>query len=219
MITKRQKDVFDFVKTFSSEHGYAPTLEEIQRKLKFKSISTSHYHIKKLQDAGYLQKEVGRYRSLKTKDVAFGSFLAKKLPEYLSLPVLGSANCGPANIFAIEDPREYVSVPSTTLGSKKKEGLFVLEAEGDSMNNAKIGSRRLSVEDGDYVVIDSKQNNPSDGDYVLSVIDGCANIKKFKRVDGRFALVSESKTSSYPPIVLSSADDFMVNGKVISVLK
>jgi len=57
MIKKRQKDVLDYVKAFSSERGYAPTLEEIQGKFEFKSISTAHYHIKKLQEAGYLEKK------------------------------------------------------------------------------------------------------------------------------------------------------------------
>lgn len=219
MIKKRQKQVFDYIKVFTSEHGYAPTLEEIQEKFDFKSISTAHYHVKKLQDAGYLNKVERRSRSLKTKDVTFGSFLANKTPVYFSLPVIGSANCGPANIYAVEDPREYVTVSSDTLGKKSKEGLFVVEAEGDSMNLAKVGTKKLSIEDGDYVVVDSNITSPSEGDYVLSVIDGCANIKRFKKEDGRLALISESKNTKHKPIFLGSADDFMVNGKVIGVIK
>lgn len=219
MIKKRQKQVFDYIKLFASEHGYSPTLEEIQEKFDFRSISTAHYHVKKLQDAGYLDKDARRSRSLKTKDVTFGSFLANKTPVYFSLPVIGSANCGPANIFAVEDPREYLTVSSDAIGKKNKEGLFVVEAEGDSMNLAKIGEKKLSIENGDYVVVDSNISSPSEGDYVLSIIDGCANIKRFKKVDGRLALVSESKNTKYKPIFLSSANEFMVNGKVVSVLK
>lgn len=219
MIKKRQKQVFDYIKVFTSEHGYAPTLEEIQEKFDFKSISTAHYHVKKLQEAGYLDKGERRSRSLKAKNVTFGSFLGNQTPVYFSLPVLGSANCGPANIFAVEDPREYVSVPASVLSGKNKEGLFVLEADGDSMNLARIGAKKLSIEDGDYVVVDSNITFPSEGDYVLSVIDGCANIKKFKKVNDRFALISESKTTKYKPIFLGSTDDFMVNGKIIAVIK
>lgn len=218
MIKKRQKQVYDYVKSFISERGYAPTLEEIKGRFKFKSISTAHYHVKKLQDAGYLEKEIGRSRSLKAMNIPFGNFLYNKLPSYFSLPVLGSANCGPANIFAVEDPREYMTISLEKLGRKSKEGLFVLEAEGDSMNSAKIGAEKNSIEDGDYVIIDSAVIVPSEGDYVLSILDGCANIKKFKKVDGRPALISES-TKDYKPIFLSSADNFMVNGKVIAVIK
>ncbi len=219
MIKKRQKDVLDYVKAFSSERGYAPTLEEIQGKFEFKSISTAHYHIKKLQEAGYLEKEVGRSRSLKATNINFGAQLLKKIPQYFSLPVVGSANCGPAAIYAVEEPREYVTVSAGRLGKNNKEGLFIIEAEGDSMNNSKVGANKLSVESGDYVVVDSSITSPADGDYVLSVIDGCANIKKFKKIDGRFALMSESKSKDFRPIYLDSSDDFMVNGKVVNVLK
>lgn len=218
-IKKRQKQVFDYITLFTSEHGYAPTLEEIQEQFSFKSISTAHYHVKKLQNAGLLDREERRSRSLKTKSVNFGSFLANSTPTYFSLPVLGSANCGPANIFAVEDPREYVTVSAPSLGRNNKSGLFVIEAEGDSMNLAKVGSKKLSIEDGDYVVVDSSVTTPHEGDYVLSVIDGCANIKRFRKIDGRLALISESKSKAYKPIFLGSGDDFMVNGKIISVIK
>lgn len=219
MIKKRQKQVFDYIKVFASEHGYAPTLEEIQEQFDFKSISTAHYHVKKLQDAGYLDKDERRSRSLKTKDVTFGSFLANKTPVYFSLPVIGAANCGPANIFAVEDPREYITVSSDSLGKRNKEGLFVVEAEGDSMNLAKVGVKKLSIENGDYVVVDSNITSPSEGDYVLSIIDGCANIKRFKKIDDKLALVSESTSTKFKPVFLGTGEDFMVNGKIIGVIK
>lgn len=219
MIKKRQKDVYDYVKSFTSERGYAPTLEEIQEMFGFKSISTAHYHIKKLQEAGYLEKQIGKSRSLKAVDINFGHQLLKKIPQYFSLPVVGSANCGPASIFAIEEPREYMTVSAERLGKINKEGLFIVEAEGNSMNGSKVGANKLSIENGNYVVVDSNITSPSDGDYVLSIIDGCANIKKFKKLDGRFALISESTSKDFRPIYLDSSDDFMVNGKVINVLK
>jgi SOS-response transcriptional repressor LexA len=185
----------------------------------FKSISTAHYHIKKLREAGYLEKEEGRSRSLKATNVSFGTQLLKKIPQYFSLPLVGSANCGPASIFAVEEPKEYVTVSAERLGKNNKDGLFVVEAEGDSMNDSKVGINKFSIENGDYVVVDSNITSPSDGDYVLSVIDGCANIKRFMKVDGRFALMSESKSEDYRPIYLGSSDDFMVNGKVVGVIK
>ena len=218
MIKKAQKAMFDYIKEFSAGHGYAPTLQEIQERFGFKSISTAHYHVKKLQDAGYLEKVEGRSRSIQAKNVTFGGLLSKTMPEYFSLPVLGSANCGPANIFAVEDPREYVQVSATTLGRRSKDGLFVLEADGESMNLAKIGKGKKSIEDGDYVVVDSSATSPHEGDYVLSIIDGCANIKKFTNMNGRMALISES-SKNYKPIIITDLDSFLVNGKVIEVIK
>ena len=87
------------------------------------------------------------------------------------------------------------------------------------MNKAKIDGKNLK--EGDFVLIDSEYQHPKDGDYVLSVIDGCANLKKFTRdkKTGEVALVSESTNPTHKPIHLSSEDDFMVNGKIIAVIK
>ena len=87
------------------------------------------------------------------------------------------------------------------------------------MNQAKVGTAKLSIENGDYVIVDSNENTPSDGDYVLSVIDGCANIKRFKRVDGRFALVPESTNPDHKQFFISNASNYIVNGKIIGVIK
>lgn len=219
MIKKRQKEVYDYIKSFIGERGYSPTLEEIQEKFEFKSISTAHYHVKKLQDAGYLEKKEGHSRSIRTKNISFGGLVSKVMPQYFSLPVLGSANCGEANIFAVEDPREFVSIPTSVLDRKNKDGLFVLEADGDSMNRSEVGLKKLSIENGDYVIVDSNQNTPSDGDYVLSIIDGCANIKKFRKMGGRFALIPESTNPIHKPFYLSGTENYMVNGKIIGVIK
>ena len=72
-----------------------------------------------------------------------------------------------------------------------------------------------------FVLIDSQYRNPKNGDFVLSVIDGCANIKKFERdnKNGDIRLVSESTNPKHKPIYVSSEDNFMINGKIISVIK
>ena len=95
----------------------------------------------------------------------------------------------------------------------------IVKAEGNSLNNAKKIPGG-TVEDGDYVVIDGKNRNPSDGAYVLSVIDDCANIKRFYRKGDQIILISESK-SDIPPIYIHSKDfpDYMVNGVVARVIK
>ena len=87
------------------------------------------------------------------------------------------------------------------------------------MNKAKIQGKNL--EEGDFVLIDSEYSTPKSGDYVLSVIDGCANLKKFERDQktGEVMLVSESKNPNHKPIYVSSRDDFMINGKIILVVK
>lgn len=136
-------------------------------------------------------------------------------PSFVQIPVVGAANCGPATLFADERVEKYITVSQSFL--KKANNVFALIAKGDSMNRAQIGGN--TIEENDYVVIDSDQRTPHSGDYILSVIDNCANIKKYARTkDGNIALLSESN-SNYPPIYIGEDDQFIVNGKVIQVIK
>ena len=133
------------------------------------------------------------------------------------MPILGSANAGPATIFAEGNISGYLRISRNDLN--RKNGVFALRVDGDSMNKAKINGKNL--EEGDFVLIDSEYKNPKNDDYVLSVIDGCANLKKFERdaKTGTIRLLSESKNPKHKPIYVSSEDDFMVNGRIISVVK
>lgn len=136
-------------------------------------------------------------------------------PSFVQIPVVGAANCGPATLFADERIEKYITVSQSFL--KKTNNVFALIAKGDSMNRAQIDGN--TIEENDYVVIDSDQRTPHSGDYILSVIDNCANIKKYARTkDGNIALLSESN-SNYPPIYIGEDDQFIVNGKVIQVIK
>lgn len=136
-------------------------------------------------------------------------------PSFVQIPVVGAANCGPATLFADERIEKYITVSQSFL--KKTNNIFALVAKGDSMNRAQIDGN--TIEENDYVVVDSDQRIPHSGDYILSVIDNCANIKKYARTkDGNIVLLSESN-SNYPPIYIGEDDQFIVNGKVIQVIK
>lgn len=139
--------------------------------------------------------------------------------ELINIPVLGSANCGEPTMLAAENLEGYLKVSPSLLDTSQYSELFALKAMGDSMNKAKI--RKLySINDGDYVIVNKSATQPDNGDYVVSIIDGAANIKKFI-FDNQSRLVyllSES-TKSYPPIIIKPEDEFMVNGKVIGVIK
>lgn len=136
-------------------------------------------------------------------------------PSFVQIPVVGAANCGPATLFADEHIEKYITVSESFL--KKKDNVFALIAKGDSMNRAQISGN--NIEENDYVVVDGNIRIPNSGDYILSVIDNCANIKKYARTkDGNVALLSES-TSNHPPIYIGENDKFIVNGKIIQVIK
>ena len=217
MITKRQKQTLDFITDYQGKRGYAPSLDEIRRHFKLVSISTAHYYIQKLEEEGYLQKVFNQPRSINVNSNEFMKSILPKSIESFSIPVLGSANAGPATSLAEENISGYLKVSHKDIN--RKNGVFALRVEGDSMNKAKIAGKNL--EEGDFVVIDSEYRSPKNGDYVLSVIDGCANLKKFERDNktGEVLLVSESTNPKHKPIYISSEDNFMINGKIVNVVK
>ena len=219
MITKKQKKVLDYIKGHLEKEGYAPSLEEIQKHFKLASVSTAHYYIKKLQAGGYLNKESNQPRAISFD--SHGPIRSPFIDEVglgsISIPIVGAANCGVPNITAIENIEGYLKVSQSLFDMT--EGVFVVLAQGDSMNAANI--RGKSIEDGDYVIIDSGYKHPRSGDYVLSIIDGCANLKRFSINERtkQIMLVSESRSPEHKPIFISSEDDFMINGKIIAVIK
>ena len=217
MLTKKQKGVLDFLNTYSKEKGYAPSLDEIRRHFRLVSVSTAHYYIQKLEEEGYLQKVSNQPRSININSNEFMKSILPKSVESFSIPVLGSANAGPATSLAEENISGYLKVSHKDIN--RKNGIFALRVEGDSMNKAKIAGKNL--EEGDFVVIDSEYRSPKNGDYVLSVIDGCANLKKFERDNktGEVLLISESTNPKHKPIYISSEDNFMINGRIVNVVK
>jgi len=138
--------------------------------------------------------------------------------DLVIIPVLGSANCGQSNIYADERIEGHIKVSSTLLKNKFK--VFAIRAIGSSMNNANIDGKK--IEEGDYVIVDPEDKNIKSNDYVLSVIDEMANIKKIHidHENNQITLLSES-TYHYPPIYIDEAEAsrYIMNGKVIQVIK
>lgn len=136
----------------------------------------------------------------------------------IPVPILGAANCGEANIFAEENIDGYLKVSPSIL--KKKKNVFAIKASGQSMNRANLGGE--TIDEGDYVIVDSENKNPASGDYVLSIIDGLANIKKLNVDQKRKQLVLLSESSKdYAPIYIHEDDReyYHVGGKVLQVIK
>jgi repressor LexA len=178
-------------------------------------IGTEHpqtikYHMKKL---GLLDKKQEKLQ----KKIALPSPTRNSL---VSIPILGLANCGDATMFADSIMDGNLTLSSKLLSVRKSDSLFAVRAVGSSMNRASINGK--NIEDGDYAIIDSEDKDVTSGDYVLSVINGLANIKKYieDKDQRRITLISESK-SFFPPIYLHEDDlnHYLVNGKVVMVIK
>ncbi|PIP66772.1 MAG: hypothetical protein COV79_03525 [Parcubacteria group bacterium CG11_big_fil_rev_8_21_14_0_20_41_14] len=167
------------------------------------------HHLEQLEKKGFIKID---HKTGEVKRIKKGT--APK-SNFVIIPIVGAANCGEANIFADECLEGYLKISKTILN--KEQGIFAIKARGNSMNKAKIHNSR--IEDGDYVVIDREHGVPKSGDYVLSIIDDMANIKKFvHNKNGTISLVSES-TERHPMIVIHQNDNFMINGIVREVIK
>lgn len=188
------------------------SLQKIGDAVGIKKPSGVSYHLSQLYALGHLKK--GDDGVVIVADNSGGSISLN------SIPILGAANCGPANLYAEDVVEGFLQVSAKLVHPGKK--LFALRASGNSMNNAKAGDRKDAIEDGDYVIIDSTKRNPEPGAYIVAVLEGLANIKRFAKngQTGEIALLSES-TEPYPPIYLhpDDADKFFVAGEVKFVLK
>lgn len=138
--------------------------------------------------------------------------------KLFSIPIVGSANCGPATLFAEQNFEGILRVSGRLVGRSRPNGLYALKADGASMNRAKIAGR--AIEDGDYVIVDSFDTSIRTNDVVVAIIDNKATIKRFidDRANGQLVLKADS-SFDYEPIHLHPEDDFSINGKAIAVVK
>jgi len=194
MITKKQKQVLDFIKSYKATKGYAPSLEEIGKKFKLASISTAHYYIKKLQEAGQLNKEFNQPRGVST--------IEQK--QTIEIPVLGAIAAGQP-IEAIEIPNETITITRDEIGRQGKH--YALRVQGSSMIDE-------GIFDGDIVVI-RKQEVAENGQTVVAVIDdNQATLKKLYRENGKFRLQPAN-----PTLFPIYRDEVEVRGVVVKIIR
>lgn len=184
---------------------------EIGRELGGIHPQTVKNSIEKLIAAGMLTADVNRNVIRKVDP-------SKATGSLVPIPIFGSANAGPATIFADETLQGYLQI-SKSLLPKNVKRIFAVRVSGNSMNNAKVKGN--FIEDGDYVLVDASQTDPTDG-IVLSTIDDVANIKRLAREEknGRIILSSDSK-EDFAPIYIDADDTetYRINGVVIDVMK
>lgn len=185
------------------------TLREIAALIGEDSPQKIKHHLTQLQKKGFIVYDSKKSLIQKKKR------RASVASPFVSIPIVGMANCGPATIFAEENIQNHLKVSSRML--PKTKGIFAVQADGISMNKAEINGK--NIDDGDYLIIDSTYLAPQNKDIVLSIIDENANIKRFIRnEDGSIVLMSDS-SRDFPPIYIHEDDQFCINGKVIDVIK
>ncbi|HXK21079.1 MAG TPA: transcriptional repressor LexA [Myxococcota bacterium] len=196
-LTRRQREIYDFVREFVDSSGYSPSLEEIGARFGLSSVATVHKHVQHLVEKGYLRKALHRSRSVEPVEAPAG--------PVVSLPLLGTVAAG-VPIEAIE-LSESVDVPQQLVPRRGR--CFVLRVRGDSMVDEQI-------RDGDYVVVESSPE-ARDGETVVALLRGeDATLKKFYRRGSQVRL--EPANASMRPIEVH-ASDVQIRGVVRGLLR
>ncbi len=207
-----QKQLLDLIATHEDFGSYS--LRKIAEMVGAEGKpQTAKYHLQKLAEGGLIQMnlEAGVIKLVKR-----GYAKASTSPIY-SLPVVGSANCGPATIFAEQNIDQYLKISSSLL-PRNKSNLYALIADGDSMNKAEIDGK--TIESGDFVLVDSEYKTYKNTDIVVAVIDGLATIKRYREDKvNRMIILEADSTEKYLPIFIHEGDDFQISGKVVGIIK
>ena len=202
-LTKRQRELYDFIAGFVQEHGYSPSFEEIGRGLQLNSLATVHKHITNLEKKGLLKRDYNRSRSIDLipPKGRMKQMLAPLAPA--SLPLLGRIAAG-RPVEALETPQTI----SLTDFTRSRE-VFVLEVRGDSMQDEHIL-------DGDYILVE-KTNVARDGEIAVALVDGMETTLKRIYKEGDKVRLQPSNTAMQPIIVPAAA--VVIQGRVIGVLR
>jgi repressor LexA len=198
-LTKRQKEILDFIHAFIDEHGYAPSFEEIAGSFGYSSLATVHEHLSNLERKGYIRKSYNESRSI------------EMVPENgtvsaMELPLLGTVAAG-LPIEAVQD-QESLAVPPDMIRPGKDN--FVLRVEGDSMIEEQI-------RDGDYIVV-SSQPTASDGEVVVALIGGdSVTVKRLYREPNNRVRLQPANAAMSP--ILVDASEVAVQGVVVGLIR
>jgi repressor LexA len=206
-LTKRQQEIFDFIKKYSARYGYPPTVRDIGKAVGLASSSTVHAHLTNLEKAGLLRRDPSKPRAIEMLDRAAGAAggvvdAVKSVVRPNGLPLVGQVAAGQP-ILAEENIEDYVSVPGLAGGD---EGEYVLRIRGESMRDA-------GILEGDFVVV-RRQDTAVDGDIVVALVGEEATVKRFFREEDHVRLQPEN-----PAMEPIRSREVRVMGKVVGVLR
>jgi repressor LexA len=196
-LTKRQQEIFDFIKSYSSQHGYPPTVRDIGKAIGLTSSSTVHAHLANLEKLGLLKRDPTKPRAI---EVLVDK--AKSLIAPSGLPLVGQVAAG-SPVLAEENIEDYVAVPQIAGGD---EGEYLLTVRGDSMVN-------VGILPGDHVVV-RPQDTAADGEIIVALVGEEATVKRFFKESDHIRLQPEN--DEMEPI---RSREVQVLGRVVGVMR
>lgn len=216
-LTVKQQHVLDTLEAYMLKHKEPPTLDELRKDLKLKSLRTVTQYLESLEEKGYISRRKHARRNIELRNVD-----ADGMPnQTVSVPVVANVGCDDLSLFAQEQYDEFLEVDKiiaegpyrseaspSRRGADMEGGIVAVRAVGDSMEDAGINQ-------GDYVLIrftDEAEN----GDRVAAIVGDMVTVKRYEKRNGVTILYPESKNPKYRPIVLR--EDFKIAGKVLCVI-
>jgi repressor LexA len=199
-LTKRQQEIFDFIKRYSAKYGYPPTVRDIGKAVGLASSSTVHAHLANLERIGLLRRDPAKPRAIVMLDKAAAGVRSLVRPG--QLPLVGQVAAGQP-VLAEENIEDYVQTPSFAGG---EDGSYLLRVRGDSMKD-------VGMLDGDLVVVRS-QETANDGDIVVALVGDEATVKRFYQESDHVRLQPENE--SIEPI---RSRDVRVLGRVVGLMR
>jgi repressor LexA len=197
-LTKRQREILDYLNEFIQQHGYAPSLEEVGRRFNLSSLATVHKHLTNLQEKGFIRRAWNRSRSVELLPSRSGG-------RAIDLPLLGYVAAG-MPIEAVAGS-ESIAVPESLVTGKRDT--YVLRVRGDSMIDEQI-------RDGDWVVVEDRRS-ADNGEMVIALVGGQdATLKKFYKEEGRVRLQPANPTMA--PIFVDP-NNVQIQGVVVGVMR
>ncbi len=198
-LTKRQKEILDYIESFIDDQGYAPSFEEIAEHFGYSSLATVHEHLSNLERKGYIRKSYNESRSIELVGHETDT-------PVLELPLLGSVAAG-LPIEAVQDT-ETLAVPPDMVSRRRDN--YVLRVEGNSMIEEQI-------RDGDYIVVQA-QESAEDGQMVVALVaDEAATVKKLYRESGNRIRLQPANPTMQP--IFADAADVRIQGVVVGVIR
>ncbi|TNF25125.1 MAG: transcriptional repressor LexA, partial [Deltaproteobacteria bacterium] len=205
-ITKKQKEVLDYIISYTKKNGYSPTQNEIKEHFSFKSFGSVQRYIKYLANAGFLESDWNARRGLKVVEDT-PAHTPPSSPDVAEVPLLGKVAAG-IPIEAIESADESITVPSSMVQGSHK--YFALKVKGDSM-----------IEDGifeDDLIVCRHQNTAQNGQTVIAVLEGEATVKRYKKSRSHIELIP-ANSSMEPIIVDQNSGAFSIAGILVGLIR
>lgn len=196
-VTKRQKEILDYIEQSIAENGYAPTLEEIGERFSLRSMATVHKHLSNLESKGLIRRKWNHSRAIEVTD-------DRRNNASVSIPLLGRVAAG-RPIEAIEGT-DTIDVPPDLIG---KRDSYALRVVGDSMMEE-------GILDGDIIVVEERPD-PRAGEVVVATVEGEATVKRFYREKNGSVRLQPSN-AAYKPIMVADGD-LKIRGAVVGLIR